>query len=55
MPECYIRGNTIKYIRVPNEVSRKRGSGVKGTTGFVDVDGIAGGYIFSCTDSGHGA
>ncbi|RLN90252.1 hypothetical protein BBJ28_00022229, partial [Nothophytophthora sp. Chile5] len=20
MPECYIRGNTIKYIRVPNEV-----------------------------------
>lgn len=20
MPECYIRGNTVKYIRVPNEV-----------------------------------
>ncbi|ETN21601.1 hypothetical protein F442_10208 [Phytophthora nicotianae P10297] len=20
MPECYIRGNTIKYIRVPNEI-----------------------------------
>ncbi|UIZ25903.1 hypothetical protein KXD40_006344 [Peronospora effusa] len=20
MPECYIRGNTIKYIRVPNEL-----------------------------------
>jgi hypothetical protein len=22
MPECYIRGNTIKYIRVPNEVGK---------------------------------
>lgn len=21
MPECYIRGNTIKYLRVPDEVS----------------------------------
>lgn len=20
MPECYIRGNTVKYVRVPNEV-----------------------------------
>ena len=20
MPECYIRGNTIKYLRVPDEV-----------------------------------
>ncbi|KAK1943777.1 Sm-like protein LSM4 [Phytophthora citrophthora] len=22
MPECYIRGNTIKYIRVPNEIAK---------------------------------
>ena len=21
MPECYVRGNTIKYLRVPDEVS----------------------------------
>ena len=20
MPECYVRGNTIKYLRVPDEV-----------------------------------
>lgn len=24
MPETYVRGNTIKYLRVPNEVSRQR-------------------------------
>lgn len=24
MPECYIRGNTIKYIRVPNDVGLLR-------------------------------
>jgi U6 snRNA-associated Sm-like protein LSm4 len=23
MPECYIRGNTIKYLRVPDEVSSR--------------------------------
>jgi len=23
IPECYIRGNTIKYLRVPNEVIEK--------------------------------
>lgn len=23
MPECYIRGNTIKYLRVPDEVNLK--------------------------------
>ena len=23
MPECYIRGNTIKYLRVPDEVCLK--------------------------------
>ncbi|KAG6954927.1 hypothetical protein JG688_00012129 [Phytophthora aleatoria] len=23
MPECYIRGNTIKYIRVPNETAKR--------------------------------
>jgi hypothetical protein len=22
MPECYIRGNTIKYLRVPDEVCK---------------------------------
>jgi hypothetical protein len=24
MPETYVRGNTIKYLRVPNEVSHER-------------------------------
>lgn len=41
MPECYIRGSTIKYLRIPDEVidmvkeevvakSRGRGGGMRG-------------------------
>ena len=30
MPEAYLRGNTIKYIRVPDEVCARRELGVLG-------------------------
>ncbi|XP_022635047.1 U6 snRNA-associated Sm-like protein LSm2 isoform X1 [Vigna radiata var. radiata] len=30
MPECYIRGNTIKYLRVPDEIVNRLVWGVEG-------------------------
>ncbi|CAN1141810.1 Probable U6 snRNA-associated Sm-like protein LSm4 [Linum perenne] len=53
MPECYIRGNTIKYLRVPDEVidkvqeeksrSDRKPPGVGRGRGRGREDGVAGG------------
>lgn len=57
MPECYIRGSTIKYLRIPDEVidmvkeesalkSRGRGE-IKGRGGINQRGGRGGCTIFS--------
>ncbi|XP_022847296.1 probable U6 snRNA-associated Sm-like protein LSm4 [Olea europaea var. sylvestris] len=35
MPECYIRGNTIKYLRVPDEVIDKVQEETKSRSGMI--------------------
>lgn len=55
MPECYIRGNTIKYIRVPNDV-RAAAYCVRLHTGGQDTHSLPH-SLCVCVDSdpGHGA
>ncbi|KAK6805011.1 hypothetical protein RDI58_002795 [Solanum bulbocastanum] len=37
MPECYIRGNTIKYLRVPDEVGGIKILANLGVTRLMDI------------------
>lgn len=43
MPECYIRGSTIKYIRIPDEViDTVKDDAVQKTKGHGNVHGRGG-------------
>ncbi|KAG7392219.1 RNA processing protein [Phytophthora boehmeriae] len=41
MPECYIRGNTIKYIRVPNEILDMTAKRIAGVAVEVEAASVA--------------